>query len=1859
MSCTSTMSYGGQRRKLKTDFTIKKVELENQIQKAKSQLGNIEDEVKDLTDSLHGLKGKNKTKAQNRLRELRAKKRNTEDEIKSGQGQLESLTVQMEQQLGDIDEEEKENGPKNPDDLKSMVSEVREFGVGAVGSHEVGATGNQFPRSGAAKGHDENRIPRSWHGNVRSVYDLGYPTEVEKPKVYSNGEHPRDRTQDWLQRNFEEDDNRQQSTGGRRDDKFIARQTIGKELPIFGGQPEEWPAFIAQYKYTTDACKFTDIENLYRLQKSLKGMAKEMVQGLLTSPDNVNLIIKKLGRIFGRPEFIIDSLMKKAREAPSPVHGKPGTMVSFENVVSNIVATVKTLDRSEHLMNPSLLRHLVNKMDSIYKEKWAEFQIYRDIGVPSLDDFSTWLGVTSNAALLLASPADILGWNKTDDRYKRKEHFSVAVEPEREKKRLSCWYCDTDGHALDKCSKLKAETIENRWKWVRENGRCFSCLGRGHSQEACRRKKQCNANGCMKYHHPLLHSEEKKIEHNNQFFGTHVTTTHNEVSTPMWTRTGKEFRKHVIGSLAGSDQKLLKFVPVTLVGPEAEVEAYVFMDEGATCSILDMDTAKMIGCSGPNEPLELKWTNGITRLHAESELVTLKIRAQDGKEYEISNAQTVQDPELPVQNINVDTLKGKYPHLRRAECKNMFDARPLLLLGEDYVHLTVAREVLTKTPEDGHTPIASRTLLGWAIHGPTGYGRNKKFSFTVIKQKKEYDDELHSMVKESFKLDAFGLEVRPRKLKSDDEIRADKLLDSTTIKIADNRWETGLLWRTDDVKFPSSKAEATKRLNSVERKMDKDKEYGKWYLEKIQYYVDNGYCKKLSKEEEAVESEKTFYMPHFAASNINKPGKLRWVCDAAAKANGVSLNDKLLTGPDQLNSLPGILLRFRRRKIAFGGDVKEMFHQIRVKKEDQDSQRFLFRGMDRKSEPDVYRMDVLIFGASSSPCSAQYVMKRNADQFADTCPKSVVAIHRNIFMDDYLDCQDEEETAVQRVKEVIKIQSAGGMEMLKWITNSEFVRKSIPEERRAGSPDLNVTEDPVERILGIFWASHTDRLIFKLNLPKLDINIVNGSKRPTKRDALKMAMSLFDPLGLIAHYTIRVKILIQDIWKTKTDWDEEINDACWSKWKCWISQLMDVNNIFLPRCYSPKMPQAKEINLHIFTDSSEQAYSMVAYIQVVYETGIEVSFVIGKANVAPVKTQSMPRLELQGALMGTRVAMTIRDEMDLDFTSTTFWTDSRIVLCWIRSSTRNFKIFVSSRVGEILESSDVSQWRWVPTKENPSDDATRDKLTTDLSSTARWLRGPDFLQLGPEGYPVEITGKGEEAITDADLEIKKQVICVINAQSSVLNYKKYSCYLKLIRIQAWILKWKKKISAKKNGEVYTIYLSVGDMKHSELLLLKKSQEEKYGPEIHSLKKNRVLEKDSIIYQFNPYLDEDGLIRMKSRIAHYKPIILDGSHPITQLLMMEFHCAKLHGGTETVLNELRKLFWIPKLRACLKRVTFNCMRCRVAAANVEQPMMGDLPECRMVPKLRPFSYCGVDYFGPMTVAVNRRREKRYGVLFVCMTTGAISLDFANFLSTDSCIMAVNRLAARRGGKPVHMLSDNGTNFIGANAELKRALKDIQGKDIAAKLANNGIDWKFIPPRSPNFGGRWERQIKTVKIALGRTLTFYNKRVPTEEILRTLLLEVEYLVNSRPLTHVSVDQNDEEALTPNHFLFGSVGTFKTWGTFTDDDVILRQEWRKMNRMADYFWERWTNEYLPTQAPRQKWNDKKKGIKIGDLVFIVEPGAPRGSWIRGIVEKLHPGKDGIVRVVEVKTSGGIFRRAVSKCAVIDVVLDQEPSP
>lgn len=324
-----------------------------------------------------------------------------------------------------------------------------------------------------------------------------------------------------------------------------------------------------------------------------------------------------------------------------------------------------------------------------------------------------------------------------------------------------------------------------------------------------------------------------------------------------------------------------------------------------------------------------------------------------------------------------------------------------------------------------------------------------------------------------------------------------------------------------------------------------------------------------------------------------------------------------------------------------------------------------------------------------------------------------------------------------------------------------------------------------------------------------------------------------------------------------------------------------------------------------------------------------------------------------------------------------------------------------------------------------------------------------------------------------------------------------------------------------------------------------------------------------------------------------------------------------------------------------------MACRINKCKPQVPRMGDLPRARVAHHQRPFSYCGLDLFGPMEVTVGRRREKRYGVLFTCLTLRAIHVETVASLTTDSLIMALRRMAARRGW-PRHLYSDNGTNLRGADKELQRSMQDLDREELISVGVNNGMDWTFIPPASPHWGGAWERMIRSVKTSLKAVLT---ERAPRDEVLCTLLTEVENIVNSRPLMHVSVAPDGVETLTPNHFLLGTSSNLPLIGAFDSSDLYLRRHWRISQRLADMFWNRWVKEILPELLPRRKWQGEQKPLQVGDLVLVVDPNSPRNSWPKGLITEVFPGKDGRIRLVEVKVGSRTWRRSAARVAPISL--------
>ncbi|XP_059045303.1 uncharacterized protein LOC131841083 [Achroia grisella] len=302
-------------------------------------------------------------------------------------------------------------------------------------------------------------------------------------------------------------------------------------------------------------------------------------------------------------------------------------------------------------------------------------------------------------------------------------------------------------------------------------------------------------------------------------------------------------------------------------------------------------------------------------------------------------------------------------------------------------------------------------------------------------------------------------------------------------------------------------------------------------------------------------------------------------------------------------------------------------------------------------------------------------------------------------------------------------------------------------------------------------------------------------------------------------------------------------------------------------------------------------------------------------------------------------------------------------------------------------------------------------------------------------------------------------------------------------------------------------------------------------------------------------------------------------------------------------------------------------------------MGDLPAERLAHHRRPFTFIGLDYMGPMLVTVGRRKEKRYVALFTCLTSRAIHLEVAASLSTDSALMCLKRFISRRG-TPDKIYSDNGTAFVGSNNILKA---------MSEEGANTGITWSFIPPAAPHMGGAWERLVRSVKTALKVIL---RDRAPRDEVLHTALIEVEALVNSRPLTHVPLDPSSP-ALTPFHFILGESSPYHPVPVILDEsDFLGRSDWRKAQCLADMFWSRWVKEYLPTLIPRRSpGQNREQTVTVGDMVLIVDPSLPRGTWPLGRIATVFPGRDGIVRVAEVSTSGGILRRPLKRLVKLPV--------
>ncbi|XP_076381801.1 uncharacterized protein LOC143260421 [Megalopta genalis] len=1177
----------------------------------------------------------------------------------------------------------------------------------------------------------------------------------------------------------------------------------------------------------------------------------------------------------------------------------------------------------------------------------------------------------------------------------------------------------------------------------------------------------------------------------------------------------------------------------------------------------------------------------------------------------------------PLPDVQIDRAKlGIPPNIKLADPNFHRPERIDMLLGTGPALscLSIGQYNISKRPSD--ELILQKTQFGWVIGGsvpiPTPRTTRNTFSTTI-----------------QFDLQNFWeVEEGPhRHHPTLDEQECETHFSNNVKRDASGRYMVALPFNEKREQLGGSRSMALKRFLALERRLARNDELREQYHQVINEYLALGHMTQV----DTVDTP-GFYLPHHA---VEKPSstttKVRVVFDGAAKStSGLSLNDTLLTGPTIQDNLFTLLIRFRMHAVVLTADIEKMYRQFIVRPDDRAYQRILWR--DRHGEIATFELNTVTFGLSSAPYLAIRCLHQLADDEQDATPTASVILKRDLYVDDLLTGADTIEEAQVIQRQITRLLRKGGLTIRQWASNEPKLLAGLHTDLIHPKILGNAT---AMKTLGISWDAEHDTIRYSVQTAT--------TNKVTKRHILATIAKIFDPLGLLGPVTIRAKIIMQQLWQLKIDWDESLPANIHTEWTEYERSLQELNQIEFGRHVS--LRSAERLEIHGFCDASERAYGACLYARAINARGqIQTSLICAKSRVAPLKTVTLARLELCGAVLLTSLYETVRDAITQDIHATVFWTDSTIVLNWLNKPPSTLKTFVANRVADIQGKVDISSWRHIRSRDNPADLLSRGITPGKFLNNALWRCGPEWLS------QTEATWPNSRYIHSNDVPETKKITCLataINQSNDMLT--RYSCIQKLRRIVAYCLRL---VPARRN----TGPLTIKELQEANIRIIRSVQSVTFTQDIKNLKSGE-LHPRSKLRPLHPFLDNEGVLRVGGRLqnstlafAQKHPILLPRSHHVTDLIIRDAHTKGLHSGITATLHDVRQTYWPIDGRNATRKIVRQCVRCfRVNPPTVDY-LMGNLPAAR-VTESRPFQNSGVDYCGPFYIKErrhrNRTRIKVYVAVFTCFATKAVHLEVAGDLTTDAFMAALKRFVARRGACQ-NMYSDNGTNFVGADNELREIYRTLPTDErLQTFLTTKGIAWHFTPALSPHFGGLWEAAVKAFKHHLKRVV---GEELFTFEQFNTFVVEIEAILNSRPLTPLSPDPNDISPLTPGHFLIGSSLTAIAETDFRATPDNRLSTWQHIQKVKQDFWTRWHKEYIHQLNVRHKWTSGSHHIREGTIVVLKEDNTPPLCWHLGRVQQVHPGADGIIRAVTVRTANGVFKRNVKKLAPLP---DPEPSP
>lgn len=1599
------------------------------------------------------------------------------------------------------------------------------------------------------------------------------------------------------------------------------------KLPNFDGQVTKFQSFLSVFNSLVHLNhRLNSIQKMHHLISCLTGDAEGLIKHLPITEENYQIAYDLLLSRYDNKRLIADTHLDNIMNLPIIVTKSNSNLRQFVDILKENIRALEALGMPVCEWSFIILHIILKKMDI---ELRNSFELQH--GNCDIPEFSQLLNFLESRCKALEASKLQYKFNNSNTVKVPKQVFATNLET------IQCKCCLEPLHPLYTCDKFLGMSVINRRDFVTLNRFCYNCL-RPHLSRFCKSKSTCRE--CGGFHHTLLHNENLRNSYNTKSAAIikpcesdNEELPKSQESNEISVLSSTFYDKHT------SDKRKVVLLATAVVKIQNQqgrwIEIRALIDPGSEATFITESCVQRLNLSISQDDTLIAGLGGRACNRSQGRVNCVLKSRYEHSPILTTNALILQQltKNLPSLSVSHDVVKH-FAEYQLADPTFHIKGKIDILIGSDIYDSILLDEPVIKSSSP--FPGAIKTIFGWVLIGKTVSGSEESSPISNFHVSCECDHEISDSL-----LKFWESEEPPinNKLISLEDTHCENHFKDTHYRDSTGRFVVRLPFQLDPNALGNSHDSALRRFYAMERKLSRDAELKSMYSEFLREYQELGH---MSIVKNPSLFDKVYFIPHHGViKTSSSTTKLRVVFDASmASDNGRSLNNILYAGPKLQHNISDIILRFRIHEIVFICDIKQMYRQVVIHPDDRKFQHIFWR--DHKDKPvQEYALNTVTYGVTSAPFLAMRALHQLALDGAEDFPYASQVLLRDIFVDDIVTGHSDLNLAQELKSQLISLLKLGGFELRKWCSNKGELLEDLPQDHFEVSLNGDSNADFTVKVLGIKWSSSSDTFLYNADMQ---------GKLLTKRALLSNISKIFDPCGWLSPVTFTAKAMMQRLWILHIGWDEVPPEDFINEWREFAEQFSLLQNVSIPRHIYPK--GSIDCQLHAFSDASERGYSAVVYLRVVSANKqVQLHLLIAKSKVAPIKKRlTIPRLELNGALLAAKLVRYVKDVITIPFTSTTIWCDSTIVLAWLQKSPHTLRLYEGNRVSQIHELVEPHVWRYVPSSKNPADASCRGLLPQQLVTHHLWW-GPQWLKDSCNTWPVQ---RVIEAIGHSDNE--KDISCLTTqtaiVESENLLYR-YNSLNKLLRVTALCRRFIhncKNIKNKIHGP-----LNSQELIQAQQVWIKYVQEQVFQKELLSLKQDQHC--GTSLNRLALFIDPHGLLRVGGRLnnshldfSSKHPILLPRSHHLTNLIVDCFHVRYLHVGPNTLHSILRQQFWILSGKQTVRSRTFRCIKCFRCKPRSSESFMGELPEKRVTPS-RPFSCVGVDFAGPIQIKSTNLRsakiQKSYLCIFVCFSTKAVHLEIVSELSTNAFLAALNRFVSRRG--ICHdIYSDNGTNFRGANSHLKE-LYTILSKsnyNLISHLTERKINWHFSPAAAPHFNGISESVVKSAKYHLKRVI---GQQCLTFEELYTLFCRIEAVLNSRPLCPLSSDPNDLTPLTPGHFLIGTALVSVPEYNHLNDNIGLLSRWQLLQKLAQSFWKQWSQNYLHTLQQRQKWFKCTNNLKLNDLVLIKEDDSPPLQWKLGRIVKLHPGQDGIVRAVTIKTVKGLVQRPTLKVCVL----------